>query len=73
MALCCVLQRQVEVSTVAEAYFQMLLKLCDSQIDVSFLSAVLGSFCFLCTINHQCEVNLLDVIFHVNGGNIAWS
>jgi len=36
------LQRQVEVATVAEAYFQMLLKLCDNQFDVSFLSAVLG-------------------------------
>ena len=40
------LQRQVEVGTVAEAYFQMPLKLCDNQVDVSFLSTVLGLSCF---------------------------
>jgi len=40
--LCRMFQRQVELGTVAEAYFQTLLKLCNSQVDVSFLSSVLG-------------------------------
>ena len=41
-----VLQRQVEVGTVAEAYFQLPLKLCDNQVDVPFLSTMLGRFGF---------------------------
>jgi len=50
LSLCWMLQRQVELSTVAEAYFQMLLKLCDNQVDVSFLSAVLGLYCFIVSV-----------------------
>ena len=47
----------MEVSTVVEAYFQMLLKLCDNQVDVSYLCTVLGLFHFAAYC-YQCKVNL---------------
>ena len=58
------LQRQVEVGTVAEAYFQMLLRLCDNQVDVLYLSSVLGLFCY-CTL---CSLLLRKLISRQQSG-----
>lgn len=41
------LQRQVEMSTVIEGYFQILLKQCDDELDIPLLCALLGEILFM--------------------------
>jgi len=55
-----VFQRQVEVSTVTEAYFQMLLKVCDNHVDVSLSSIVLGLYTACLYVTRWCSGRALD-------------
>jgi len=70
---CWLWQRQVEVGTVAELYFQLPLKLCDNHVDVPFLSSLFGLFCFsaLWRLSLAWSKLVIDAIWYMAGSHLC--
>ena len=62
-------QRQVEVRFILDGYFQVLLKLCDSQLNVPLLLAMLGELIFT---SLQCLALEVPFLSHMHVNKRTW-